>query len=159
MNKKTFPFYFLLLICACSAQKKMTIQYIGQHYSATQNKSFVNDQLLLLKGRDTIRMNVKLPFDVANSDTINNGILYRCFLKKNKIYTIKLKAIPVDLIPDVVNSYYKLNAVFIKKNSSHFTEIKKDTDFIQRNPGKYVDIDNKIYELLEIWPDTDCAFE
>jgi hypothetical protein len=118
----------------------------------------VNNELLLLKGNDTIHMNVKLPYNAAESDTINNGILYRCFLKVHKVYTLKLKRICSADIPDVVNSYYKINAVNGKK-CSIFTEIKKDTEFLQRNPGKYVDIDHKIYELTGISPDTDCAYE
>jgi hypothetical protein len=149
----------LTVMAACSFQKKITVQYIGQRYTSTENKSFLNNELLLLKGKDTIHMNVKLPFDPATSDTINNGILYRCFLKTNKLYTIKLKSIcPAD-IPDVVNSYYKINVLPSKKNCSTFTEIKKDTEFLQRNPGKYVDIGHKIYELTGISPDTDCAYE
>jgi hypothetical protein len=148
----------LIMIFACSTQKKITVQYIGQRYSSTQNKSFVNNELLLLKGNDTIHMNVKLPYNSAESDTVNSGILYRCFLKTNKLYTIKLKPIcPAD-IPDVINSYYKINAI-PKKNCSTFTEVKMDTEFQRRNPGKYVDIDHKLYELTGIVPDTDCAYE
>jgi hypothetical protein len=161
LKSKTFVLGIALLtvIAACSTQKKITAQYIGQRYTSTQNKSFVNNELLLLKGKDTIHMNVKLPYNLAESDTINNGILYRCFLKTNKLYTIKLKPIcPAD-IPDVVNSYYKINTIPSKKNCSTFTEIKMDTEFLQRNPGKYVDINNRVYELTGLWPDTDCAFE
>jgi hypothetical protein len=148
-----------MLLSACSSQKTISVQYIGQRYSGTQNKSFVNNELLLLKGKDTIRMNVKLPYNAAESDTINNGILYRCFLKEHKVYTLKLKRICPAAIPDVVNSYYKLNSAPDKKNCSTFREIKTDTEFLQRNPGKYVDIDHKIYELTGIAPDTDCAYE
>lgn len=154
-----FSTVLLTLLSACSIQKTITVQYIGQQYSSTQNKSFVNNELLLLKGTDTLHMNVKLPYNSATGDTINNGILYRCFLKNNKIYTLKLKRIPPSAIPEVINSYYRVNGAPGKKNSSTFREIKKDTEFLQRNPGKYVDINHRIYELLELSPDTDCAYE
>lgn len=119
----------------------------------------MNNQLLLLKGKDTLKMNVKLPYDPVNADTINNGILYRCFLKEKQVYVLKLKRIcPAD-IPEAVNSYYRINALSSKKKCSTFSEIKTDTEFLQRNPGKYVDINHTIYELTGISPDTDCAYE
>ena len=152
-------FIVLSLFSACTTQKKITVQYLGQRYAPTQNKSFLNNTLILLKGNDTVLMNVKLPFDAAAADTINNGILFRCFLKEKQVYTIKLRAIRVDAIPDAVNSYYKINAIFSKKRTRKFTEVKRDTEFLYRNPGKYVDINHRVYELLEIWPDKDCAFE
>jgi hypothetical protein len=160
LTRKTFLFRIALiaLISACSSQKEIIVQYIGQRYSKTQNKSFVNNELLLLKGKDTIHMNVKLPYDPATGDTINGGILYRCFLKADKLYTIKLKCIYAADIPDAVNSYYKINILQPGKRSS-FREIKKDTEYLRRNPGKYVDINNRVYELLQLSPDTDCAFE
>lgn len=151
--------FIALVVSACSSQKKITVQYIGQQFTITQNKSFLNNELLLLKGKDTIRMNVKLPYNSLSLDTINNGILYRCFLKQNTLYTFKLKPICPEAIPEAVNSYYRINAVSSKRKCSVFSEIKKDTEFIYRNPGKYVDIDHKIYEIMELWPDKDCAFE
>lgn len=119
----------------------------------------MNNELMLLKGKDTIHMNVKLPYNSTESDTINNGILYRCFLKEKRTYTLKLKPICPTDIPEVINSYYRINTIPTKKNCSSFTEVKKDTEFQQRNPGKYVDIDHRIYELMGISPDTDCAYE
>lgn len=164
--RKNNALTYLLIVCsigpfavACSSQKKITVQYIGQHFSTTENKSFLNNELVLLKGKDTIRMNVKLPYNSLTRDTINNGILYRCFLKQNTLYTFKLKPICPEAIPDAVNSYYKVNAVSSRRKCSTFSEIKKDTEFMYRNPGKYIDIDHKIYEIMELWPDKDCAFE
>jgi hypothetical protein len=159
MKSITICTVLLLFFFACSTQKKITVQYIGQRYSGTQNKSFVNNELLLLKGKDTVHMNVKLPYNSVTGDTINNGILYRCFLKADKLYRIKLKCIRPAVIPDVVNSYYKINLLPSKKRCATFTEIKVDTEFLQRNPGKYVDINHRVYELLELSPDTDCAYE
>ena len=159
VNKYIAAIISLILVSACSSQKTITVQYIGQNFSSTFNKSFVNNELLLLKEKDTIRMNVKLPYDPVTGDTINNGILYRCHLKEKRSYVLKLKPIcPLD-IPEVVNSYYRINARSSKKRCSTFSEIKVDTEFLQRNPGKYVDINNRIYELMGISPDTDCAFE
>jgi hypothetical protein len=135
------------------------VQYLGQKYGPTFNNNFINNELILLRGKDTIRMNVKLPFDSEKEDTINEGILYRCSLKTDKTYTIKLKPATPKHIPAALNSYYKLNAVFPRKRSSRFEEIRKTTEYMRTNPGKYVDIDHHVYELLEIWPDTDCAFE
>lgn len=157
--KLSIALFSALVVSACSSQKKITVQYIGQQFTTTQNKSFLNNELLLLKGKDTIRMNVKLPYNSLALDTINNGILYRCFLKQNTLYTFKLKPICPEAIPDAVNSYYKINAVSSKRKCSTFSEIKKDTEFMYRNPGKYIDIDHKIYEIMELWPDKDCAFE
>lgn len=151
--------FLLFIISSCSTQKKINVQYLNQRFSKTGNKSFLNNELILLKGKDTMRINVKIPYNSVTSDTINNGILYRCFFKPGKIYTLKLKRISVDSIPDAVNSYYKINTIASGKKKSTFKEIKKDTEFIYRNPGKYVDIDNKIYEVRSFWPDIDCAFE
>ena len=150
----------LLFIFGCVPQKKLTLQYVADRYTTTQNQSFLTHELLFLHHQDTLRMNVRIPFNHSTYDTVNNGIFHRCFPKKSSIYAFKLKPIRVENIPTEVNSYYKTNAVFKNRRAgAAFREIKKNTEFLHRNPGKYIDIDHRIYEIMEMWPDTDCAFE
>jgi hypothetical protein len=133
---------------------------MGQHYSKTKNKSFVNSELVFLRGKDIIRMNLKIPYNPLTSDTINSGIYRRCYLKPGTLYTFKLRPVKASDIPDVLNSYYKINVVFDgRRRGAPFSEFEKDTEFLQRNPGSFVDIDSKVYEITELMPDRDCAYE
>jgi hypothetical protein len=150
---------FLICLAACSPQK-LTLRYLGQRYSKTQNKSFVNSELVFLREKDTIRMNLKIPYNSVASDTINTGIYRRCFLKIGSVYTFKLKPTAERDIPEALNSYYKINAVFMgKRKGAPFSEVEKDTEFMQRNPGSFIDIDHRVYEIVELLPDKDCAYE
>jgi hypothetical protein len=151
---------FILILYGCTTQKKLTLRYIAQRYTRTVNKSFLNNELLFLNGKDTLRMNVKLPYNPVASDTVNTGIYRRCHLKKDRVYSFKLKPVNGKDIPDVLNSYYKLNAIFSsEKRNATYTEVKKDTEFLQRNPGSFIDMNGQVYEIMELMPDQDCDYE
>jgi len=80
----------LLFICCCEAQKTIIGDYIGYKYLGTKNTSFINRELSFLVNNDTLRINIKIPFDITNPQIINHGIYYNCHLKQSSIYTIKL---------------------------------------------------------------------
>jgi hypothetical protein len=144
---------------SCKAQEKMTLKYIGQQYKGTKNENFVNQEIIFLKANDTFRVNIKMPFDVKSKKIINRGIYYNCHLKSGTVYTITLKRICVNSIPDVPNSYYKTNTIPDKKDCSKFTEVEKNTAYrYEGNYGKYVDIDGALYEIVGLSPGDGCVF-
>ncbi|MFA6059615.1 MAG: hypothetical protein WC756_15520 [Taibaiella sp.] len=144
----------------CNAQQQLTLQYIGRKASATQNTSFINNTFLFLNKKDTLFANVKVPFDTANPKIINKGIYYNCLLKEGNSYTISIKKINKNDIPEGTNSYYKINAVFNdRENSAKFIEVKKDTKYLYNGYyERYVDVDNVLYEIVGISPDGDCFY-
>lgn len=149
-----------ILFLGCSANKVITGRFLGQKYTPTMNKSFVNSELLFLNGKDTLRMNLKVPYNSTTSDTINTGIYRRCHLKKDRAYSFKLKPVNGKDIPDALNSYYKINTIFTsERKNATFTEVEKDTEFMHRNPGSYIDINYQVYEIIELMPDKDCDYE
>lgn len=159
--KYLIPYSFIfILFFSCTGQKTLKGLFLGQRYTATANKSFVNSELLFLDGKDTFRFNVKVPYNPATSDTVNTGIYRRCHLKKDKVYSFKLKPVSAKSIPDALNSYYKINAIFTsEKRNATFTEVEKDTEFMHRNPGSFVDMHSHVYEIIELMPDNDCDYE
>ena len=105
-------------------------------------------------------MNVKIPYNSVTGDTVNSGIYRRCFLRPGSIYTFRLKPTAEKDIPETLNTYYKTNGIFHgRRKGAPFSEEKKDTEFMQRNPGSFVDIDHRVYEIIELMPDKDCAYE
>ncbi|GGE99254.1 hypothetical protein SAMN05443634_102300 [Chishuiella changwenlii] len=143
----------------CKAQEKMTLRYVDHQYKETKNKSFVNNELVFIKSEDTLRMNVKVPFKQSNAQIINRGIFYNCHLKENTIYTITLKKICINDIPEAFNSYYRTNTITDKTDCSKFTEIKNNTNYEYKGDyEKYVDIDNVLYEIIELSPNTGCFY-
>ncbi len=116
-------------------------------------------------------MNVRLPLkvdinnkkDTIGLNIIDNGIYYNCHLQKDTIYTIQLKKICVNEIPDFCNSYYKINAVFENKDCSEFSEINKNTPYeykcgYSKDYGKFIDIDNTLYEIVDLKPTNNCFY-
>lgn len=149
----------LLTFFSCKAQEKVTLRYIGHQYKETKNKSFVNDELTFIKDKDTLKVNIKVPFDERNAQIINRGIFYNCHLKEDTVYTITLKKICANNIPEAYNSYYKTNAIPDKKDCSKFTEIEKNTNYeYTGNYGKYVDIGGVLYEVIGLSPDDSCFY-
>ena len=88
------------------------------------------------------------------------GIFYNCHLKEDILYTITLKKICGNDIPDVFHIYYKTNAVFDKDDCSRFKAIVKNTNYVyDRNYGKYVDMDGILYEIVGLTPGDGCVFQ
>ena len=159
---KHFILYSLifLLFVGCAAKKTLTGRYIGQRYSHTVNKSFINSELIFVDAKDTFRMNLKVPYNSSTSDTINTGIYRRCHLKKDRVYSFKLKPVNGKDIPDALNSYYQINAIFTsERRNATFVDVEKDTEFMHRNPGSFIDMDFHVYEIVELMPDKDCDYE
>lgn len=149
----------LFTFFSCKAQEKVTLRYIGHQYKETKNKSFVNDELTFIKNNDTLRVNIKVPFNESDAQIINRGIYYNCHLKEDTVYTLTLKKICANDIPEAFNSYYKTNTIPDKKDCSKFTEIEKNTDYEYKgNYGKYVDIDGVLYEIIGLSPDNNCFY-
>jgi len=160
LNKTTMrTLLTLLFLCTllCNAQQKLIGNYIGHNYKTTKNRSFINNQLLFLSGTDTLHLNVKVPFDIKCTEIANFGIYYNCHLKQDSLYTIDLKKICLNDIPQIHNSYYRTNTVFDKEDCSKFIEIEKDTDYEYKgNYGMYVDIENVLYQITGVSPDAEC---
>jgi len=146
----------------CSAQelkKYEELKYKGYILSKTFNKSFINKKLFFLKNKDTIFFNQKLPYNSSKKTFYDYGIYYNCMLQKDTSYSIVLKKVNLRDIPTYLNNYYRINTVFKNKyDSSSYTEIKKNTRFlIKGNNDKYLDINNKIYEIIGLSPPTECG--
>ena len=158
---KTIIVFVIMLftLCGCKAQDKITLCYIGYQYKETKNNSFLNKQLLFTHNEDTLKMNLRLPFDISNHNVIDSGIFYNCHLKKGTTYTITLKKTCVTDIHETFNSYYNINTIPDKTDCSRFIEIRKNTRFRYfGNYGKYVDIDGVLYEIIGLSPDDDCCY-
>jgi len=161
---RTLMLYMILsvfLLSNCNAQNKLTLRYLGYQFNSTKNKSFVSQDLKFLKDdKDTIHMNVRLPFDTITYNIIDRGIFYGCHLKKDTVYTITLKKICVNNIPDVPNDYYKINTIPDQKDCSKFIEIEKNTKYkYEGNYGKYVDISGILFEIMGLNPSGGCFFQ
>ena len=148
-----FPFF------GCKAQGKIVSKYIGYQYKETNNNSFIKRELLFLEKNDTLRINIRLPFDTKNPQIINPGIYYNCHLKVDTVYTISLKKICAGDIPDVYNSYYKTNTIPDKNDCSKFTEVVNNTPYEYKGHyGEYVDINGGLYEITGLSPGDGCSF-
>lgn len=150
-----------MLTCfSCKAQEQLIGSYIGYQYKETKNISFINRELLFLnEDSDTLKINIRMAFDIKNPQIINPGIFYNCSLKEGEQYTITLKKICVSDIPEAFNSYYKTNTIPDKKDCSKFIEVEKNTEYnYTGNYGKYIDIDGVLYEVIGISPDDNCFY-
>lgn len=159
--KKIISYIIILLsFASCKAQKTLKVKYIGYQYDKTQNISFIKKQLSFLKeNKDTLKMNLRLPYDNINNNVINSGVFYNCKLMENMIYTFKLKKICTKNIPEAFNSYYKINTISNKNDCSKFSEIKLDTLYKYiGNYEIYIDIDDILYEIIGLSPDNQCVF-
>jgi hypothetical protein len=100
-----------------------------------------------------------MPFDLKNHSIYDPGIFYSCKLKKDTIYTFELKRITLDNIPKSSNSYYSINATFHQTDST-ITEFRKNTPFhYQGTSGMYVDIKNKLFEIIRMTPLIGCVMQ
>lgn len=152
--------YFLVFGVGCKAQVRdySGLKYVGFVYTGTLNKSFVNKQLRFVKGRDTIIINLKLPFDRKTSNIYDQGIFYNCSLRQDTIYSFVLAPATTDSIPKEYNSYYRLNTKFNSLN--HFTEIRNNTSYQYKGSyGMYVDIENRLYLIRNMIPAGDCVMQ
>lgn len=152
---------FFISFIGCKAQENVTGRYTGLQYSSTKNSSYIRQELIFIKeNKDTLKMNVVLPYDTTNYKVVNKGIFYNCHLKENIIYTINIKKICISDIPKEFNSYYKTNTVGDKANCSKLTEFEKNSNYVYLgNYGKYVNIDGLLYEIIGITPDDGCVFQ
>ncbi|OJV55763.1 MAG: hypothetical protein BGO31_16850 [Bacteroidetes bacterium 43-16] len=131
--------------------------YLGRKASSTQNISFINNTFVFLNDRDTLLMNVKVPFDTAKNEIFNMGIFYNCHLKEDSIYSITMKKICPSDIPKGYHNYYAINIISDKKDCSKFKEIVKNTKYkYLGNYEKYVDINGVIFEIIDLNPKGDC---
>ena len=146
------------LVCSCKAQENLKMQYVGNQTSESFNSSFINNTFIFLRDNDTLKMNVKVPFDLEKMEINSRGLYYNCILRTGTVYTFSLKKIKPSDIPEEYNSYYKTNLVLNNENSSKFQEIKKNTSYLYKgNYEKYIDINNVLYEIVDLSPNTDCA--
>lgn len=152
--------FVMLTYLSCKAQEQIIGKYIGYQYTETQSVSFTNRQLLFLNGdSDTLKINIKIPFNVKMPRIINPGIYYNCHLKEDTVYILTLKKICANDIPEAFNSYYKTNTIPDKKDCTKFIEIEKNTAYkYTGNYGKYVDIDEVLYEVIGISPGDGCFY-
>ncbi|OYQ41531.1 hypothetical protein, partial [Flavobacterium aurantiibacter] len=160
LMKNHFFLVFTTLFCIiCNAQDSIIGQYIGENYKKTKNNSFVSKELLFLKNKDTIKLNLKLPIDTSKNIVNDLGLFFNCHLKKDTIYKITLKKILWSKIPETEYSYYRINLISKEPDSYEFIEVNRNTPYGYRgNYGKYVDMNNIIYEIIGISPDETCFF-
>lgn len=154
---------YLVVFCSftgCKAQDKITGRYLGYQFNSTQNISYLSQELKFINAdKDTLKINLRLPYDTISHNVINHGIYYNCHLKEDTVYTFTLKKICSNDIPEAYNSYYKTNTVPDKKDFSKFTEVEKNTEYNYiGNYGKYVDIGGVLYEVIGISPDDSCFY-
>jgi hypothetical protein len=156
---KTLLTMILLLACLCSrAQDVIVGKYIGEKFTDTKNKSYSNCEMLFVNfNNDTIRLNLKLPYDKFSNSVFDYGLYKHCILIEGNIYAISLLKICINDIPAEYESYYKYNAVADNENCSKFKEIEKNTNYVDRAKyGNYVDVDNTVYKVIGLTPDDDC---
>lgn len=155
---KIFVILAFISFCSYKAQEKLTLKYLGYTYNETNNESFINRKLWFLKyDEDTLKVNIKMPFDRKDPKIINSGIYYNCSLKESITYILTFKKININNIPEGYNSYYKINGIFKDNNSSEFNEFKKNTPYLYRGYyGRFVDIDGNLYEVIDVEPSNDC---
>jgi len=169
MRNLIFFCFLLLSLPACVAQETITVRYISSQYNRTKNNSFICKEMRFIsyKNNDTLSMNVRLPLkvtvkvsnDTIGIDVVDMGIYYDCHLKKDTIYTITVKKICINEIPEVYHSYYNTNAIFDNNDCSKFTEIEKNTPYEYIGYyGKFVDIKGILYEIVGLKPDNDCFY-
>ena len=172
--KNLLLFGFLLYsFCPCLAKETITVRYVDYQYEPTKNNGFICKKLRFVSqnNNDTLFINVRLPLkvnvtilnDTIGVDIFDNGIYYNCHLKQDTIYTITLKTICINEIPDICNSYYKINAVFDNADCAKFTEIEKNTPYeyscgYSKGYGKFVDVKGILYEIVGLKPDNDCFY-
>jgi hypothetical protein len=159
---RTLILYGIMLLSSfgCKAQDNITASYIWYQYQETKNNSFIRRELLFLEKRDTLRINIRMPFNTQKPQIVSPGIFYNCHLKENTVYTITLKKICVSEIPEAFTSYYKTNTIPDRKDCSQFTEIEENTEYkYTGNYGKYVDIDGTLYEIIGLSPSDGCVFQ
>ena len=152
-------FYILLTHCfLAQSQDVMKLKFVGNELSNTKNKSFVNNTYIFLEGKDTLKLNIKLPYDSENREVVNRGFYRNCLLKEGEEYEIRLKKICLDKIPFAYHSYYRSNTKLDSTDCSHFLEYQSDTDFkYQGNYGMYVDFDNYLYQVVSLYPSEGCS--
>lgn len=144
----------------CNAQEILTVRYVGYQLRPTKNNNFICKELLFFfNDNDTLKMNLRLPLkltitpknDTTKAEFVDMGLYYNHHLQQDSIYSITLKKICLDAIPDMCNSYYFTNAVFDKIDCVKFTEVKKDTPYEYKcNYGKFVDINGVLYEVIGV---------
>jgi hypothetical protein len=164
MSVKLLSYFFCFTICSCKSYSQLTlnqVKYIGSSYKSSLNKSFVTNQLKFLNKEDTVYINLRLPFDSSNNNIINEGLYYSCKLVTDSSYSFTLKKSNYNAIPNEWNSYYRINAKFLnRKRKSKFREIKKDTEYLYKgNYGKFIDINNELYEIILLSPASNCALQ
>lgn len=144
---------------AQNCRKFEGLLYKGYFIDKTLNKSFVNKRMIFIKEKDTIFINQKLPFDPSKKTFYDYGLYYNCHLRKDEIYSIGLKKISLKDIPRYFNNYYRINAIFNDEyNLSKYIEIIKNTKFLIKGYYvKYLDMNNEIYEIVNLSPTTDCG--
>ena len=152
---------FLFFLGSCRAQTQLVltkIKYVGYSYKQSANKNFVTKELLFFKNADTLRINVRLPFDSKNRSINDDGLFYWCQLKSDSVYSFTLRRTTSSEIPTQWDSYYKSNADFNgDQRFSKFKEIRKDTEFnFKGNYGKFVDFNGELFEIISLLPATGC---
>ncbi|MDO6433296.1 hypothetical protein Q4E93_21980 [Flavitalea sp. BT771] len=160
MKKIAFYSALTLIVCSCKGQLQIKGRYEGNVYKETLNDSFINSELRFINGSDTVKLNLKLPFDRDKRQVNDRGIFYNCHLKKDTVYSITLKTICAADIVDVPVCYYKINTIPDVKECFRFTEVAKTTEYRDiGNYGKYVDMGGVLYEIVRLSPNSSCYFQ
>jgi hypothetical protein len=119
--RKLSLIFFIISSIGCSAQMEM--KYVGCQYQQTYNKCFINKRFAFIQNKDSVFVNLKLPFD--GKEVIDAGLYYNCQLRKDSVYLFEFNKICITDIPEEYYSYYWLNCVFSNtKNCSLFSEIE-----------------------------------
>jgi len=160
MKKIVFYSAVLLIVYSCKGQQQIRGRYEGNAYKETLNESFINSELRFINGSDTLKLNLKLPFDRDKHQVNDRGIFYNCHLKKDTMYSITLKKICAADIVDVPVCYYMINTIPDGKECYRFTEVAKTTEYRDAgNYGKYVDVGGVLYEIVSLSPNGSCSFQ
>ena len=151
---------FLVSVFDGIAQDRVEeMRYIGFKINESKNISFLNKEFIFLRGGDTIVVNAKLSFNIDNPMFFSIGIYHNCHLKLDSIYTLTLKRICINEIPEWHHSYYRTNAIFDEDDCSRFIEVENNTLFQYANYStKYVDIKGVLYKIVGLKPDDNCFY-
>lgn len=165
-----FTIIIFLFAHLCISQEKIinleNTRLIDRRYEII-DKTYFNEIYLFLNFTDTLKINSKKVYnyeDVLKSNKIefySNGLFYNCQLKKDSIYSFKIKKVCKEKIISTYNNFYLTNAIFNDTNNcSKFKEIKNENVYYenQLNVSRYIDINNELYEIIGLTPSNDCFF-
>lgn len=153
----------MLSLSALYSQERLVlkdVKYIGDQYTQTMNKSFINRALVFLdKENKIVIINRKIGFDINQSYVLNTGIMWNCSFTQDQTYTISLSKICPEDFFKYEHSYYAANTQVDSVDCSRFYDYQRNTEFSLHYLyylGLYVDIDFVLYRVDSISPEEGC---